>query len=242
MPNTQTREDKLKEIQKMAKGFDESLRPDFARIEFSYGGNLLLGRFYAETDRIYFGLNPGLTHLPEGEDKFLTCLQDDDGFNRPFRNPEDFNRNFQFGREFQRFLTAHPDLDQWFNNEVTSAFLCPWRTRNRNALYKLNDSTKGKLFEYSSQLLWKMIEHHDAKVIVVVGLNGVHLFNELFMRKAGSPAWDYREVNAIGKSPGYARYDVPGGITLFQIPRFSSARRRALESFAEWFRKQLLPA
>ena len=176
-----TREDKLKEIQTMAKDFNDSLQPDFKRIGFNYEGNLFLGRFYAESDGIYFGLNPGLTY--QEKDDFVTRLEDGDGFNRPFRNPDDFNRNFQFGREFQRFLTAHPDLDQWFNNKVTSTFLCPWRTKDRNALYKLNDSTKDKLFKYSSQLVWKMVEHHDAKVLVVVALNGVHLFNELFKRE-----------------------------------------------------------
>jgi hypothetical protein len=235
-----TPEDKLREIQEMAVDFNESLLPDFARTGFSNGGNLLLGRFYAESNRIYFGLNPGLTGRER--DEFRTCLEDDDGFNRPFRNPEDFNRNFQFGREFQRFLTAHPDLDRWFNNKVTSALLCPWRTKNRSALFKLDQSTNGKLFKFSSQLVWKMIEHHDAKVIVVVGLNGVHLFNELFKLRVGSPAWNYREVNAIGRSPGYAKYSVPeAGITLLQIPRFNPARRKILDSLAEWLRSALRP-
>ncbi len=102
-------EDKLKEIQEMAEDSHESLEPDFKRIGFNHGGNLFLGRFYAESDRIYFGLNPGLTG--RSKEPFITCLENAGGFNRPFRNPDDFNKNFQFGREFQRFLTAHPDLD-----------------------------------------------------------------------------------------------------------------------------------
>lgn len=240
MAKAQTPEDKLREIQKMAKDFNESLLPDFERMGFSAGGNLLLGRFYAESDRIYFGLNPGLTHRPN--DPFVTDLEDDDGFNSPFRNPDDYNKNVQFGREFQRFLTAHPELDRWFNNKVTSAFLCPWRTKDRNALYKLNDSTKDKLFQYSSQLVWKMIEHHDAKVIVVVALNGVHLFNELFKRKEGKPPFNHNDVDAIGRTPGYANYCVPGkGITLLQIPRFSSSRRKVLEPLAAWLGRELHP-
>jgi len=240
MPKAQPSGEKLREVQKMAREFDESLQPDFDRIGFHHGGNLLLGRFYGESDRIYFGLNPGLAR-GDG-DPFCTCLQSDDGFNRPFRNPEDFNKNFQFGREFQRFLTAHPDLDKWFNNKVTSAFLCPWRTKNRDALYRLNNHLAGKLFEFSSQLVWEMIEHHDAKVIVVVALNGVHLFNELFRCKNGASAWDYREVNAKGKVPGFAKYVVPGmGITVLQIPRFSPARRKILDSFADWLRMELRP-
>jgi len=235
-----TPEDKLKEIRKMAEDLNQSLVPDFERIGFRHGGNLLLGRFYAESDRIYFGLNPGLTD--RASDEFCTRLEDDDGFNSPFRNPEDFNENFQFGREFQRFLTAHPDLDRWFNNKVTSAFLCPWRTENRKELYRLNDSTNDKLFQYSSQLFWKMIEHHDTKVIVVVALHGIHLFNELFMRKEQRSAWNYRYVNALGRSPGHAKYCVPGkGITLLQIPRFSPRSRRGHESLADWLRIELLP-
>ncbi len=231
---------KLREIEEMAGDFNHRLLPDFGRTGFSHGGNLFLGRFYAESDRIYFGLNPGLTGRPK--DPFLTCLEDDDGFNRPFRNPDEFNKNFQFGREFQRFLAAHPDIDRWFNDKVTSTFLCPWRTRDRNALYKLNDSTEDKLFKYSSQLVWKMVKHHDAKVLVVVGLNGVHLFNELLKRKEGSYSWDYNEVNAKGKIPGYAKYGVPGTeITLLQILRFNPKRRPLLESLADWLRVELRP-
>jgi hypothetical protein len=245
MAKSRTPEDKLKEIQKMAEDFNESLQPDFKRIGFNSGGNLFLGRFYAESDRIYFGLNPGPTHRPE--DPFLTRLEDNDGFNSPFRNSSNFNTDNPFGREFQRFLTAHPDLDQWFNKKVTSAFLCPWRTKDRNALYKLNDSkvndsTKDKLFRFSSQLVWKMIEHHDAKVVVVVALNGVHLFNELFKREKQKCAWDYKYVNAVGKSPGYTKYCVPGtGITLLQIPRFSPFKSKVLDSLADWLRIELRP-
>lgn len=240
MAKAQTAEDKLNEIQKMAKDFNESLLPDFERIGFNSGGNLFLGRFYAESDRIYFGLNPGPTHRPE--DPFLTCLEDGDAFNGPFRNSSDFNTDNPFGREFQRFLTAHPDLDQWFNNKVTSTFLCPWRTENRNALYRLNKDTGDKLFQYSSQLVWKMIEHHDAKVIVLVALNGVHLFNELFKVKEGKPAFNHNDVDAIGRTPGYADYCVPGkGITVLQIPRFSSSRRKVLEPLTAWLGREFNP-
>ena len=98
-----------------------------------------------------------------------------------------YNRTFQFGREFPRFLAAHPDLDRWFNNKVTSAFLCPWRTEHRYALYRLDNDTKDKLFQFSSQLVWKMIEHHEAKVIVVGADKGVHPFNELFKRNGEIP-------------------------------------------------------
>lgn len=85
-----------------------------------------------------------------------------------------------------------------------------------------------------------MIEHHDAKVVVVVGPNGVHLFNELFKRKEGNSAWDYKRVNADGKSPGYAKYSVPGkGIVVLQILRFSPQPRPLSESLADWLRIEL---
>jgi hypothetical protein len=85
-----------------------------------------------------------------------------------------------------------------------------------------------------------MTEHHEAKVIVVVADKGVHLSNELFKRKWKSAAWDYREINAKGKTPGYAKYSVPGtGITLLQIPRFSFRRRNILGPLAEWLRTEL---
>jgi hypothetical protein len=228
---------KLTEIQQMALGFNQRLTGEFGETYFRVGGNLFLGRFYARSDRIYFGLNPGSV----GENcEFVARLEDDNGFNQPFRNPEKFNREFRFGGNWQRFLEENEELNEWFNNKVTSTFLVPWRTANvRPELYRLNSNTKGRVFEYSANLVKKMLEHHNAKVLIICGKAGLHLLNEFL-----KPGWDYREIEAAWKRQKWQKrcIQTENSIVVLQIPHFSRGIRRVDRApFSTWLRRELKP-
>ncbi len=227
----------LAEIQEMAQRFHRSLVDEFGEANFIQGGDLFLGRYYGESDRIYFGINPGATN--RDEDPFKTGLETREGFNPPFRHEGSDIGNWN---KWKGFLSKHRGLDEWFNNKVTSTFLCPWRTKNGEVFEKLNRATKDKLYQYSSQLVCKMIDHHNPKVLVLAGLKAVHLFNELMLR-AGKRAWDFKEVNATGKSKKYAKHWFgEKGIAVLQIPHFSwPISNKALDSLAEWLRTELKP-
>src|ERR1035438_3933971 len=84
------------------------------------GGNLLLGRYYAESPIIYFGLNPGSI---DGDMPFVPHFDEKSGRNPPFDSSDDFSRGL-YGRKWKQFLGGYPLLYDWFNNKVTSTFLC----------------------------------------------------------------------------------------------------------------------
>lgn len=232
--------DKLNQIQQMALEFNRLLIAN-GEERFKRGGNLFLGRYYAESDRLYFGIKPGLTGRER--DDFLVCLEDNDQYNRPFNNPEKFNRDNPYGKNFSAFLNANPRLKEWFNHRVTSTFLCPWRAKDMPELRKLNRDTGGKVYEYSGQLVRKMLEHHKATILVVAGKDGAHLLNEHVRQ------WDYRDINKHCEGPGgiYQWRKLPfeflgRKIVALQIPHFAYANdQRKLQQFAQWLLQQVGP-
>lgn len=52
---------KLEEIQTLAKSYDQKLHQEFGDKDnvLGMGGTLFLGKHYAESNKIFFGLNPG---------------------------------------------------------------------------------------------------------------------------------------------------------------------------------------
>jgi len=230
---------KLKEIQEMALSLHRSLVDEFRDECFKRGGCLFLGKFYAESDLIYFGLNPGLTG--EAVDPFDVQLRAD-GYNPPFLNSEEGNRTFSYWRNWDKFLSNHPDLRTWFNERVTSTFMVPWRTANVRELERLNTATGGKVFRYSGQLLRKMIEHHQARLIMVGGKRCLHLLNQLM-----DGPWDPKEVETPCEGPGRiyqwrCRRLLLGksAIKILQVPHFARANDlRKLSIFADWLKRKL---
>ena len=59
-------QEKLSEIQEMARRFHSELKKELDAEMFGDGGCLFLGRNYGQSDRIYFGLNPGTGGLKPG--------------------------------------------------------------------------------------------------------------------------------------------------------------------------------
>lgn len=230
---------KLSDIQNMALDFNKRLQrhaPD--------GGCLFLGRFYAESRRIFPGLNPG------GPSRtFNVNLTDHHGYNPPFHNPDPQRKDNAFWRNCEGFLALHPDLRAWFLDGVTSTNLVPWRTGTGKELRRLNHRTGQELFRYSGQLLTKMIEHHDADLLIISGKESAHLLNELVAaaedREKGP--WTPSDINSAREGPGgtyqWRRLTLPNVGTVLQIPHFSRAKRRGLDEkgFADWLRVQLRP-
>jgi hypothetical protein len=108
-------------------------------------------------------------------------------------------------------------------------------------LKKLDKSAGRKICDYSSQLVWKMIEHHNAKLLIVAGLNAIHLLNEMHLLHEKTSAWDYRVLNAAVRGTGkqYAEHELmEKGITVLQIPHFSARGGGSpnLELLASWLR------
>lgn len=163
---------KLCEIRRMAERFHGELESTSEPGLLRLGGNLFLGRYYAESDRIYFGLNPGLTDADCAD--FEVGLLERNDFNIPFNNPKDYDRQFPYGRNWTRFLSQHPDLRNWFNDRVTSSFLSPWRTE-RGGLKRLNRVTDGRVYRFSGMLVQRMVEHHDARLLIVAAREGLDL-------------------------------------------------------------------
>jgi hypothetical protein len=145
---------------------------------FGNGGCLILGRHYAESSRIFFGLNPGFPkHLSTTQFDVGPCSSE--GTNYPFSYPDKDSREPEYFRNCRNFLNAYPGLKAWFDEGVTSTFLCPWRTADVPTLHGLNMGTDGRLFKYSGNLLQHMIKDHEAKIAVIAGACGVSLLKQV---------------------------------------------------------------
>jgi len=238
-----TAQEKCEEIIALANKLNRSLLAESREGLLREGGNLLLGRYYAESPTIYLSLNPG----SYGTDKeFVPDFDGKSGRNPPFDSSDNYiqGRQGSYGRNWRRFLADNPRLYDWFNDKVTSTFLCPWRTGDARKLKTLDKSTGGKLYDYSSRLVWKMIEHHNAKLLIIAGLASVHLFNEMYLLREHTSAWNYRVIDAAVRGTGkqYAEHELKEkGITVLQIPHFSARGRGSpdLRSLSEWLRIRL---
>lgn len=234
-----TSKEKLNEIQEMARWFHDALCRDFEPEMFTEGGSLLLGKYYSESTYLYFGLNPGYAGEPPlGFDVELRAE-----YNPPFHNSDGDNRLFPYWRTWERFLSRHADLFHWFNDRVTSAFLVPWRTRKSSDLGELNAVTSGRLFAYAGELVNKMIEHHEATLLIVAGKCGLQLLNRILGNR-----WVLNELDNPREGPGglyqWRRRLLPpeNKTVVLQIPHFSRARSHAkLDAMAVWLREQLGP-
>ncbi len=225
----------IAEIQRLAREFDEELKTEFGADTFKHEGCVFLGWFYAQSPRIFFGLNPGSAYH-EGFKVELGKL------NAPFDFPHEQDRETcAYWRNCKRFLRAHSDLNVWFNDRVTSTFLVPWRTPDAPSLYQLNRRTAGKLFRYSRELVNQMIEHHHAEVLSFAGKQSLWSLNEFL-----NCGWTSQEIRAPSEGPGGVYQwrkrivERMKAITVFQIPHFSRAGSlERMASCAEWLRHEL---
>ena len=161
-------------------------------------------------------------------------------FNVPFRNPEALLRQYVYLHNCERFLNSHPQLSAWFNAQVTSAFLVPWRTKNTNDLYALNRLTSDRMFDSARQLVQLIIRHHNARLLIVVGKSAITLLNDLmvpdrkidvdhFLGPGGSYQWSCSQACIENRE-----------VTVLQIPHFSRANSPAkMQTLAAWLSQKL---
>lgn len=237
MTSAAQKSEALKEIQQMALGFHRAIEEKHRNGRLEWGGCLFLGKYYSESSRIYFGLNPGTAGLA-GPQQFNVELETNR--NPPFSASEEDNKEFPYWQNWSKFLRAYPDLDKWFNDRVTSAMLVPWRTPNGSTLDDLNKSTEGKIYEYSKQLVMKILEHHQARLVMVAGKVTLERLNGFL----GMP-WDVTQLSNSRQGPGGTyqwRRMVSEGVTVIQLPHFSRAvSLDRLKELAKWLRQQLQP-
>lgn len=110
------------------------------------GGCLLTGAQYGTSNTLFLGLNPGRI---VGDNSFGVDLNS--------ASPVSEWSDLAFWKNLGVFLKQASGLRHWFDHQVTSAFVCPWRTDDVHALRKLNQDLDYALFNASGDILAQMI-------------------------------------------------------------------------------------
>lgn len=230
-------ERKRQAVCELARTFDADLKRRFGAEHFSAGYCLLLGRYYAESNYVYFSLNPGWPR-----NGLLVDPTSPEGYNVPFRNPEALRKQYVYLHNCQRFFSAHPSLDGWIDNGVTSAFLVPWRTSNMSELRRLNQVTGGQLFSCAGRLVKQIIRDHEAKLLITAGKSALDLLGSL-----GVMEEKLEESAALGPGKSYqwskCKLAIGGSeVTVLRIPHFSRANSPTrMGGLGAWLMEELAP-
>ncbi len=210
---------------------------------------MILGNSYGTAPFLYCGINPG--SIEEEDDEFSEGPCSKQPHNYPFRvAPEDRDlrkrgkKKPYYFYNCHNFCERHNDLGQWFHDRFTSTFLIPWRTAESTSLWSLNEQTNGLLFKSSGEILSKMIEHHEAKLLVVAGKVSIRCLRSImsafeppsevpdpccFKGPGGTYQWSRTHLQTQGRK-----------ICVLQVPHFSRANsQERLDECANWLRHQI---
>ena len=226
---------KLKEIQDFSESLNRKLYLDFGceRVEkLVHGGNLFLGKNYtkSESDKIFMTFNPGKSE--ENNSNFNTSLSPCNRYWDDYKDKEHL-----FWNNSRNFFKSQPSLRDWIS-DATSTFLIPWRTNNI-ASFRRDPELSEKIFEYSGRIICRMLEHHQAKIIVVSGITTLkYLSSEQFLNfDLGKSVI---QSKLFGKGSAYqCRMVHPNRnnshLIIFQTPHFSRANSSILlHQCSEW--------
>jgi hypothetical protein len=216
---------KLDEIQQLAEKLNDELFLEFGKervTKLTNGGNLLLGKCYAESDKIFMTYNPGKSK--ENICKFNTSFAE---YNRYWDDYDD--KPYAFWRHSKLFFNSQPSLRSWINN-ATSTFLIPWRTNNIHE-FKEDSQLEQKIYDYSGCIVRRMLEHHHAKILIVSGVSTLKCLAsrqfldfdlELSVQLAGSfnKGTNY-QCKKVKPNRNYE------SLTIFQVPHFSRSNSRS---------------
>ena len=228
---------KLQNIYELARRFDLRLKREFGAGHFNAGYCLLLGRYYAASDCVYFSLNPGFPRNGS-----LMNPESFGNYNVPFQNPEALRKQYVYLHNCQRFFSAYPELNEWINNGITSAFLAPWRTSNISELRRLNLLTRGQLFFYAGQVVKQIIHDHKARLLITAGKSALELLGNL-----GVIERKVEESAPLGPGKSYqwskCKIIIEGGeVSVLQIPHFSRANSPVkMRDLGSWLMEELKP-
>jgi hypothetical protein len=218
---------KLQDIQDFAKMLDQQLYREFGServCTLINGGNLFLGEHYGKSDKIFMTFNPG--NPKEGPKKFHVEVSPVD---RYWDNPE--AHKYPNWKNCNFFFASQPTLKCWIH-DATSTFLIPWRTDDILALNK-DRALKQRVCEYSAQIIHKMLEHHQARMLIVSGVATLrYLASKEFLNfdlnssvvdrfYLGSNYSNY-QCKRVQPNRNYER------LVIFQVPHFSRANSKPL--------------
>lgn len=222
----------LEAVQQLARNLDEQLKAEFGAAVVLQGGNLLLGEHYARSARIFLGLNPG---GDGGPNPFIVDREPANFWDRPVE--------YRYWRNCHRFVNGVRGLHGWMT-PATAAFCCPWRTRNGNELYRLNNQTNGRVFEYAGRLVRRLIEDHrklaggSRLTVIVAGRASLCLlFSPYFLHCNLNDCQAYH--NGCVGTYQWAKAECDGIVT-YQVPHFSRANSAPrLRECAQWLATEL---
>ena len=220
----------LRRLQVKANVYHWRLDKDFWPEGPAYGGDLFLGSCYAQTNRIYFGLNPGMVKDMQ-EYPFATKLLN------PGTGPlyeEEEEDPPQYWRNFRRFFGS-PPLLQWMD-KTTHAFLIPWRTPTVAALRKARWYERA--LEYAGDLVRTMIDDHQARIVVVAGKQCLEFLASKWFLDFD---WQAHVVEAHGHGTYQWRKVRYGELAIYQLPHFSRANSESrLAPCRAWFVREVI--
>lgn len=226
---------KRQAIQEQVRKFDAELKRRFGAEHFRAGYCLLLGCHYAESDCVYFSLNPGFPR-----NGVLVNPESSEGYNVPFRNPEALRKQYVYLHNCERFFSSYSLLDRWINHAITSAFLVPWRTSDTSELRRLNQLTQGQLFFYAGQLVTQIIRDHGAKLLITAGKSALDLLEKLGVVES---VFEQSGPWGPGKSYQWSKCKLLIGgrvLNVLQVPHFSRANSPAkMHDLAQWLAEEL---
>jgi len=224
---------KLLDLQQLAQRYNQKLIAEFPTANFARGGDLFLGKHYCQSNRIFLGLNPG----GDEPHAFKTDLREGGNF------WDDPDSGYRYWENCKLFVNGAKGLHDWITS-ATVAYCCPWRTRNQTELYKLNDQTGGRLFQYCGELLRRLVKDQkerspDSRVLLVVaGRASLHLLSSeplLHINWRDHLKFD----NGARGTYRWAKVEWEN-IVLYQVPHFSRANcHHQLKQCAGWVAQDL---
>jgi hypothetical protein len=133
------------------------------------GGCLIQGSHYAASRKMLIGINP----VDEGGEFIVNLLQNplsQEWVEGPWdTKPGDpAYQKEPYWRNCSNFFNSDKDLRDWVR-DATSTFVCPWGTKGKKELENHHLwENKGIMWQYSRDVVQKMIEHCNPKVIIAV--------------------------------------------------------------------------
>jgi hypothetical protein len=240
----------LSEIQALVREHHHNLQRT-GRPEFDQGGCLVLGSHYARSPILFLGINPGLPPdwagraTAEAQMHVEPCCSEP--YNSPLINKGPVRGYWHNCGYF--FNNCHDQLHDWTHRTpITSTFVVPWRTCNTAALHALNRATNEKLFKFSGDVLFRMIEHHDAKLLIVAGKHTPSMILEPVLNTYGN------DRGITCRLPEVVHFEGPGRnhswsdqlleingkeIRLLQVPHFTRVSYEELAVCASWLLQKL---
>lgn len=201
------------------------------------GGILILGHNYANSHKLFFGINPSR------EDSLKWEFHIHTKWDAPWVQDENSNKSAQpslaYWRNCWQFFHNIKYIEKWIR-DTTYAFLIPWRTNDIKTLD--NHPLKTDIMKYSKILTLQIIEDHKPTVILVVGKDGMKRLKDFMDIKTETK---YKVSGKQGQY-WYKRNIYQWGslkhnnLLIFQLPHFSRcSNKRALTSCATWLSREL---